>query len=109
MIYTNPFRNSIPPRIAESDLGNENNLIRQWRQLKPGTVLKDRNGHSILIIFRGRSNPHEGPDYLNGVIFCEGRIIQGDIELHVKENDWKSHGHLFDHRYKNVMLHVVRQ
>ena len=109
MIYTNPFRNSIPPSIAESDLGNENNLIRQWRQLKPGTVLKDRNGHSILIIFRGRSNHHEGPDYLNGVIFCEGRIIQGDIELHVKENDWKSHGHLFDHRYKNVMLHVVRQ
>ena len=108
MIYTNPFRNSIPPSIAESDLGNENNLIRQWRQLKPGTVLKDRNGHSILIIFRGRSNTHEGPDFLNGVIFCEGRIIQGDIELHVKEKDWKSHGHLFDHRYRNVMLHVVR-
>jgi len=34
-------------------------------------------------------------------------LVQGDVEIHLRQRDWKSHGHGGDSRYNGVVLHAV--
>jgi hypothetical protein len=34
-------------------------------------------------------------------------VFRGDIEIHVRESDWRAHGHDADTRYNGAVLHVV--
>jgi hypothetical protein len=36
-----------------------------------------------------------------------GRLIQGDVEIHVVDSAWRAHGHDHDPVYNSVALHVV--
>ncbi|MGN6492360.1 MAG: DUF2851 family protein [Agriterribacter sp.] len=65
-------------------------------------------GHEpVSIIFPGRLNTHQGPDFTAASIRINNTTWAGSIELHVKASDWKQHGHSGDSNYKNVILHVV--
>lgn len=60
---------------------------------------------SLQILDNGRYNHNAGPDFLNARINIGNTLWVGHVEIHVMSSDWLKHGH--DHRYDNVILHVV--
>ena len=69
--------------------------------------LQTTDGHRVEIVFRGRWNLDSGPDFRGALLKIAGTLVKGDIELHLRENDWFQHNHHQDPRYDNVILHVV--
>lgn len=69
--------------------------------------LQTSSGEKLQIIFPGKLNSNQGPDFLNAQIKIDNTILAGSIELHLKTSHWDEHGHEDDSNYKNVILHVV--
>ncbi len=80
------------------------NLI--WQQVI-GKELTSVEGERIKVIYPGRTNGGNGPDFQDAVIANGSALMKGDVEIHVKSSDWYSHGHHGDTEYNNVALHVV--
>ena len=70
------------------------------------TLLTDE-GDEVEILHPGMYNKNSGPDFFNGRIRLGGVTLAGNIEIHVKPDDWYAHGHQEDPAYENVILHVV--
>jgi len=67
-----------------------------------------RDGHTYSIVYGGKPGGSLGPDFTDAVVERDdGTTFRGDIEIHVRESDWRSHGHHTDPRYNGVVLHVV--
>ena len=65
------------------------------------------NNPEIYCVNPGRRNNDSGPDFKDAILInTSGKTIFGDVEIHVKTNDWYSHGHQHDHVYNKVVLHV---
>jgi len=65
-------------------------------------------GERIEIIHPGRWNKLGGPDFLGARIrFGANPEVTGDVELHLREEDWAAHKHEVDPAYDRVVLHVV--
>ena len=77
-----------------------------WQQVI-GKELRSIEGERIEVIYPGRTNGGNGPDFQNAVIINGSALIKGDVEIHVKSSDWYSHRHHSDAEYNNVALHVV--
>jgi hypothetical protein len=59
-------------------------------------------------VYGGKPGRSLGPDFTDAVIERDdGTTFRGDIEIHVREADWRAHGHHTDPRYNGVVLHVV--
>ena len=95
-------------RISNSSV-NEKQLESQWFQYKTGDVIHDIHGNAILIIDLGTVNRNEGPDIRGAILFSNGQILKGDIEIHRRTRDWFYHGHEADPNYNHVILHLVHQ
>jgi len=67
------------------------------------------NGAQIQIIAAGMINVHDGPDYSDMAILCDGNIYVGAGEFHKKSSAWIAHNHQHDIKYEPVLLHVVLQ
>lgn len=65
------------------------------------------DGRHLRILSPGRWNRLGGPDFSRAIVEIDGRRVEGDVELHLKAADWKTHGHADDPRYRDVVLHVV--
>lgn len=61
----------------------------------------------LRVIYRGTWTFSDGPDFHGAMLDIGGRLVRGDIELHVRASDWVRHGHHQDPRYDGVVLHVV--
>jgi len=61
----------------------------------------------VSVIYPGRTNGDNGPDFRDAVIVNKSHLTKGDIEVHVKSSDWYSHEHHANAAYNNVILHVV--
>ena len=71
-------------------------------------VFRSKSGRRYRVIYPGRSNSGAGPDFRGAVLEEEGvGLLTGDVELHLDEKDWRSHGHGTDPRYNGVVLHAV--
>jgi hypothetical protein len=77
-----------------------------WQQVV-GKKLTSTEDELVSIIYPGRTNGDNGPDFRDAVIANESRLTKGDVEVHVKSSDWYSHEHHADAEYNNVILHVV--
>jgi len=77
-----------------------------WQQLA-GKQLVSTQSKPLRIIYPGRNNRDEGPDFCDAVIATESGLMKGDIEVHVKSSGWYTHNHHADPKYNNVILHVV--
>jgi hypothetical protein len=77
-----------------------------WQQAV-GNKLISIEDTLVTVIYPGRTNGTNGPDFRDAVIVNESCLMKGDVEIHVKSSDWYSHGHNTDADYNNVMLHVV--
>ncbi|MBT3608469.1 MAG: DUF2851 family protein, partial [Candidatus Marinimicrobia bacterium] len=96
-----------PGGIQDANNVKESTLAAFWEKVKPGTVMKDRFGNFVTAFSPGRKNKNEGPDFLDAVIWVNGEMIKGAVEIHSHESYWISHGHLSNDRYDGVVLHVV--
>lgn len=61
----------------------------------------------VFVAFPGWKNHEEGPDFLDGLLKIDGRVVRGDVEIHRTSKDWYAHGHHRDPRFNRVILHVV--
>ncbi len=77
-----------------------------WQQVlrKELTSTEDE---PVSVIYPGRTNGDNGPDFRDAVIVNKSHLTKGDVEVHVKSSDWYSHEHHADAAYNNVILHVV--
>ena len=60
------------------------------------------------MVYPGRSSAAAGPDFRDAILMsAEGRLLRGDVELHLRAGGWQAHGHQRDRRYNGVILHMV--
>src|SRR5436189_5014974 len=71
--------------------------------------LQTTTGETVQVLFPGRLNHNQGPDFLDAKIKIGATLLVGSVELHLKTSDWMRHGHQQDKNYNNVILHVVLQ
>lgn len=67
------------------------------------------DGDAVTILYPGKLNPNQGPDFLDAKIRIGETVFAGSVELRLKTSDWMRHGHQQDANYQNVILHVVLQ
>ena len=77
-----------------------------WQQVL-GKELTSSEDELVSVIYPGRTNGDNGPDFRDAVIVNKSHLTKGDVEIHVKSSDWYSHEHHADAEYNNVILHVV--
>jgi hypothetical protein len=77
-----------------------------WQQVV-GKELTSSEDELVSVIYPGRTNGDNGPDFRDAVIVNKSHLTKGDVEVHVKSSDWYSHEHHADAAYNNVILHVV--
>ncbi|MCF7760805.1 MAG: DUF2851 family protein [Cephaloticoccus sp.] len=66
------------------------------------------DGVGIKVINPGKWNRLAGPDFKHARLqLGQAGERVGDVELHLRADDWVAHGHAKDPAYRNVILHVV--
>lgn len=98
-----------PTKVDKSAFKYSEDVLQWvWKNLAFETSrLFTTDGKSVIIFDPGKLNKLDGPDFLNAKLLIDGLIWYGSIELHLKSNGWKRHGHHLDEAYDNVILHVV--
>ena len=88
---------------------NESLLHGTWmRRAYEAQRLRTVDGARVQVVFPGRLNGAEGPDFLDASVHVEGMgLLYGDVEVHLQARDWMTHGHHRDPGYNRVVLHVV--
>jgi hypothetical protein len=85
---------------------SEKQVVLIWQQVV-GKELLSTEDELVSVIYPGRTNGDNGPDFRDAVIGNKFHLMRGDVEVHVKSSDWYSHKHHADAAYNNVILHVV--
>lgn len=79
-----------------------------WRRQdfdSAAAVLDD--GRRLEVLHPGKLNLLGGPDFKGARLRLDGIERVGDVELHLRAEDWVAHGHAADPAYAGVILHVV--
>lgn len=69
--------------------------------------LQTTTGEKITVIKSGEWNTDAGPDFINAKIMIGETLWAGNVEIHLKASDWKTHQHHQDGAYDNIILHAV--
>jgi hypothetical protein len=100
----------------------ENEIVRRWWAIVPGSVLPLSSGGSVRVVFPGYPGGSMGPDVHDAVLYLssspcsvvDGELQSdllekrvGDVEFHIRASDWEVHQHHTDPCYNGVVLHVV--
>lgn len=85
---------------------SEKLIARIWERQLITDLVADI-GQQIRIIYPGRSSNGSGCDFQDAVFIADGKVVRGDIEIHVKSSHWYSHGHHQDPKYNNIVLHIA--
>lgn len=95
----------------ENNEQNDEELLQKvWQKgIWNEEQFRTHDGRTLHIISPGWWNRGEGPDFRNAQIELHGRLITGDVEIHLRHNHWNAHGHHTDPRYDNVVLVVVAE
>ena len=83
-------------------------LQRIWARgefLQEGLLTRD--GLPLVVEFPGVWNRTGGPDFRGARLRLNDRLVEGDVEIHFREEDWFLHRHHQDPAYNRVCLHVV--
>lgn len=86
---------------------NEKTVQVIWNEQAILNSLSSDRSEQVKVLFAGNWNQEQGPDFKDAQIEINGELFTGDIEIHVKPQDWMNHKHDGDKNYENVVLHVV--
>ena len=92
---------SVPtPTPPSSPPGNipEKLLARLWqKRAARQREFRTGGGRRVKVLYPGRAGSSAGPDFRNALLEVEGLgLVQGDVEIHVRQQDWYAHGHAQD-------------
>ena len=115
MKVNDPMGPDIPRRLPDLDPHDplppitEKQLARLWqRRAARSRSLRTEHGHRIQVLYPGRPGVTAGPDFRDALLLVEEQgLVQGDVEVHLRQQDWRSHGHHVDPNYNGVALHVA--
>lgn len=82
-------------------------LYHIWDEGHLNSDLQTIGAKALKIIYQGQFNTGRGPDFKNAIIELDGEQLRGDVEIHLKTQDWQAHNHQEDVYYNKVILHVV--
>ena len=87
----------------------EKQLARLWqRRAVRHRAFRSETGARVQVLYPGRPGVTAGPDFRNALLVVENQgLVQGDVEVHLRQKDWRSHGHHNDPNYNGVILHVA--
>ena len=86
----------------------EKTLQDAWRRSAARDIsLKASDGRWYQVVYSGRRGGSYGPDFVDAVLMRDdGARVTGDVEIHVRRNGWRAHGHDKDPRYNGVTFHA---
>ena len=84
-------------------------LARLWQKRAARQAeFRTSGGRRVRVLYPGRPGATAGPDFRDALLEVEGLgLVQGDVELHVRQQDWYAHGHADDPNYNGVVLHAA--
>ena len=84
-------------------------LARLWqKRAARQEEFRTSGGRRVRVLYPGRPGVAAGPDFRDALLEVEGLgLVQGDVELHVRQQDWYAHGHADDPNYNGVVLHAA--
>ncbi len=87
----------------------EKALARLWqKRAARQREFRTSAGRRVRVLYPGRPGTAAGPDFRDALLEVEGLgLVQGDVELHVRQQDWYVHGHDGDPNYNGVVLHAA--
>ena len=88
---------------------SERALSLLWQRMSLAAQgLVTRDNQAVEVLYPGRASSQAGPDFRDAIIrTSQGQVIRGDVEIHLRPQEWESHGHHRDPHYNGVVLHVV--
>jgi len=109
-LTTSLIKETGPSYEPKPDLDIPERLLSQlWqRRAAKQASFRSPDGLRVRVLYSGRPGHTAGPDFRDALLEVEGvGLVQGDVEIHVRQRDWKSHGHGDDPRYNGVVLHAA--
>ena len=87
----------------------ERALARLWqKRAARQREFRTDAGRRVRVLYPGRPGTAAGPDFRDALLEVEGLgLVRGDVELHLRQQDWYSHGHADDPNYNGVVLHAA--
>ena len=87
----------------------EKALARLWqKRAARQREFRTDAGRRVRVLYAGRPGTAAGPDFRDALLEVEGLgLVQGDVELHLRQQDWYAHGHADDPNYSGVVLHAA--
>ena len=87
----------------------EKALARLWqKRAARQREFRTDGGRRVRVLYPGRPGTAAGPDFRDALLEVEGLgLVQGDVELHLRQQDWYNHGHADDPNYNGVVLHAA--
>lgn len=71
------------------------------------TTFETDTGEKVIIVHPGKPNSFGGSDFKGVILYVDGKMIEGDAEIHVASSQWYRHGHHRDPQYNRVVVHIV--
>jgi len=99
------LRNSV--REDRARLSEHSIQCLWYDQLFRTEGLQTIEGQRLRVVSPGWWNRSEGPDFRGAQIEFNGELHSGDVEIDMEPSGWRAHGHGVDHRYNEVILHIV--
>lgn len=93
----------------DSDAPPERLLQAIWQhQRLRRNDLRTLDGETLRVLHPGFASAGSGPDFRNAVLQQGNRTAQsGDVEVDLRPNGWRAHGHDRNPAFRKVLLHVV--
>lgn len=71
------------------------------------SALQTTDGQSVTVQHPGRLNRDQGPDFSEASLRIGGLVWHGQVEIHLRSEQWYQHRHHEDPGYNHTVLHVV--
>ena len=85
----------------------ESALYERWQYLALSGDTIRCGGRTLQVLQSGHLNTARGPDFRSARFRLDGVVFQGDVECHLKYQDWYRHQHHLDPAFADVLLHIV--